>query len=126
MPAPQSDAIHVLVAEDEPLAAEALADTLSFHGYTVTVALDGLQALACIAARMPDVMIADLRMPGMNGADMIRNARRAKAGLPVVIVTGNPEIWNRTATPEDRNRVTVLCKPASPRAILDAVAASVH
>lgn len=118
------DHIHVLVAEDEPLAAEALAEVLMESGYRVTVARDGLQALACIASERPDVLIADLRMPGLNGADLVRSARLALASLPIVIVTGNPEIWTEATEPEERTGVTLLEKPVSPYRVLEVVAAA--
>lgn len=116
--------IHVLVAEDEPLAAEALAEVLAEGGYRVTVARDGLQALACIAAETPDVLIADLRMPGLNGAELVRSARLARTDLPIVIVTGNPEIWTEGSKPEEQAGVTLLEKPVSPYRVLEAVAAT--
>ncbi|NYZ17390.1 response regulator [Azospirillum sp. RWY-5-1] len=116
--------IHVLVAEDEPLAAEALAEVLVEGGYRVTVARDGLQALACIAAERPDVLIADLRMPGLSGTELVRGARLARATLPIVIVTGNPEIWNEATEPEEREGVTLLEKPVNPYRVLEAVAAA--
>lgn len=115
--------IHVLVAEDEPLAAEALADVLTEGGYRVTIARDGLQALACIAAEQPDVLIADLRMPGLNGTELVRSARLALASLPIVIVTGNPEIWTEATEPEERAGVTLLEKPVSPFRVMEVVAA---
>lgn len=115
--------IHILVAEDEPLAAEALVEVLEEGGYRVTVARDGLQALACIAADAPDVLIADLRMPGLNGTELVRSARLARADLPIVIVTGNPEIWTEATEAEEQAGVTLLEKPVSPYRVLEAVTA---
>jgi CheY-like chemotaxis protein len=82
----------ILLAEDEPLLAMALADGLEMEGHRVALAADGAAALA-EARRLGDglgALVTDLGMPRLGGADLIRALRAARPALPVVVVTGSP------------------------------------
>lgn len=76
----------VLVVEDEPDTAEALALALRLRGLDVRIALDVVSALAAIASRRPRVVISDLGMPELSGFDLIRRVRAEELanGLPRV------------------------------------------
>jgi len=82
---------HLLVAEDEPHAAEAVADYLARKGYRVSVASDGLAALERHREDPADLVITDVRMPRLGGVELIRELRRDTPGLPVVLMTGHVE-----------------------------------
>src|SRR5687767_10060953 len=69
--------LSVLVVDDSRDNAESLAILLGFDGHRVRVAFSGPQALTAVAEEAPDVMILDVRMPGMDGLDV---ARRVAAG----------------------------------------------
>lgn len=80
----------VLVVDDQPSNTEALAQALEPLGYEVWQALDGPMALVLAKERAPEVILLDLRMPGMDGFEV---CRRLKADpdtrlLPVVVLTG--------------------------------------
>jgi excisionase family DNA binding protein len=79
---------RVLVVDDEPSIRDLLSKTLALAEYDVDTAPDGTSALDRIRAFGYDLLIADLRMPGMDGLTLIRQARRLKSDLPVVIITG--------------------------------------
>ena len=81
-------AIRVLMAEDEALAAEALEEALAEAGFEVLSAADGLAALGLADGHAFDVLLTDLRMPGMDGRELILHLRRRWPGLPVVVMTG--------------------------------------
>jgi CheY-like chemotaxis protein len=82
-------AMHsILVAEDEILAAMAIEDELLREGYEVVLAPDGQAALDAARARMPDLLLTDLRMPRLDGIGLIRALRETRPGLPVVVMTG--------------------------------------
>ena len=66
---------EILVVEDEPVLRRIIADTLTHAGYGVTVACDGVEGLKCFNANIPDLVIADIMMPQMNGLDMVRKMR---------------------------------------------------
>ena len=79
---------RVLVVDDEPGIRDLLSRTFALAEYDVDVAPDGLTALDRMRQTRYDLLIADLRMPVMDGISMIREARRFKSDLPVIIITG--------------------------------------
>ena len=88
-PAPAGNARpRVLVVDDEASIRDLLAKTLALAEYDVDVAPDGRSALERMRLYPYDLLIADLKMPGMDGLTVIREAKRYKADLPVIIITG--------------------------------------
>jgi excisionase family DNA binding protein len=79
---------RVLVVDDESSIRELLQKTLALAEYEVDTAPDGRAALERLRLGHYDLLIADLKMPGMDGLTLIREARRLKADLPVIIITG--------------------------------------
>src|SRR5438094_5315223 len=79
---------RVLVVDDEASIRDLLAKTLALAEYDVDVAPDGRPALERMRLYPYDLLIADLKMPGMDGLTVIREAKRYKADLPVIIITG--------------------------------------
>ena len=87
-PAPGSTRPRILVVDDEASIRDLLAKTLALAEYDVDVAPDGRSALDRMRLYPYDLLIADLKMPGMDGLAVIREAKRYKADLPVIIITG--------------------------------------
>jgi excisionase family DNA binding protein len=79
---------RVLVVDDEASIRDLLAKTLALAEYDVDVAPDGRSALDRMRMYSYDLLIADLKMPGVDGLTVIREAKRYKADLPVIIITG--------------------------------------
>jgi excisionase family DNA binding protein len=79
---------RVLVVDDEASIRDLLSKTLALAEYDVDTAPDGTTALDRMRAFNYDLLIADLKMPGMDGLTLIRQAKRIKADLPVIIITG--------------------------------------
>ncbi len=79
---------RILVVDDEPTVRELLGKTLTLSDYDVDLCSDGPTALERLAAAEFDLLIIDLKMPGMDGLSVIREARRRNLDLPVIIVTG--------------------------------------
>jgi excisionase family DNA binding protein len=79
---------RVLVVDDEASIRDLLSKTLALAEYDVDVAPDGRSALERMRMYPYDLLIADLKMPGMDGLSVIREAKRYKADLPVIIITG--------------------------------------
>src|SRR5262249_30235198 len=79
----------VLVVDDEPNNLEIIQGFLNLEGYTVVTAEDGAAALECLAAAAPDLILLDIRMPGMDGYEVCRQIKQdpATAFLPVVFLT---------------------------------------
>lgn len=81
---------RVLVVDDESSIREMLSRMLTLSQYKVDTAADAMAALHLLrTAEVPyDLLIADLKMPGIDGLSLIRQARQISAGLPIIIITG--------------------------------------
>jgi len=81
---------RVLVVDDEPSIRDLLAKTLALAEYDVDTAPDGSSALDRLRETRGayDLMIADLRMPGMDGLTLIREVKHINANIPIIIITG--------------------------------------
>src|SRR5258706_6856391 len=79
---------RVLVVDDEATIRDLLSKTLALAEYDVDLAPDGRTALERLRIIPYDLLITDLKMPGVDGLTVIREARRLKADLPVIIITG--------------------------------------
>jgi excisionase family DNA binding protein len=81
----------ILVVDDEPLVLELFRETLEEQGYTITTVDNGLDAIELIKDRGFDLVFLDLKIPGMDGAELFRRIREITPTLPVVIITAYPE-----------------------------------
>jgi DNA-binding NtrC family response regulator len=77
----------ILVVDDEANARTALAEILKQEGYGVETAADGFKALAKFAEFEPDLVLTDLKMPGMDGVELLRKVKEHDAETPVVVMT---------------------------------------
>jgi two-component system response regulator HydG len=78
---------RVLVVDDHVEMARVIAEHLTFHGHACEVVSGGAAAQAAIAAAVPDVVVTDLRMAGVDGFDVLDAARAADRDLPVIVMT---------------------------------------
>ncbi|HYE49665.1 MAG TPA: response regulator [Azospirillaceae bacterium] len=106
---------HILVVEDEPLAAQALARLLARDGHRTSVAADGREALARFAADPAELVVTDLRMPEMDGLLLVQELLAVQPFLPILVTTGFPD--DARALGSLRAAVTVLRKPLDPEAV---------
>jgi len=79
---------RILVVEDDDEVRTSIAESLGALGHVVTQAADGMAALSALESERPDLMITDYLMPGMTGAELMRRARHAFPGMPMIIATG--------------------------------------
>jgi DNA-binding NtrC family response regulator len=82
----------VLIVDDERTLARAIKAFLTESGYEAEVAGDAEQALRLLETMRPDVVFSDVRLPGMNGIDLLRKIREFDAAIPVVIMTAHGTI----------------------------------
>lgn len=101
---------RVLVVDDEADAREMLSAILSQAGFDVDDAADGFSALAKVSRYRPDIVVTDLRMPGMTGVDLLQRIRRIHGDVPVILATGL-ETWDLCTAAEAYGAVTCLVKP---------------
>lgn len=89
MPELISEQTHkILIVDDEQNMRIALFEALSRNGHEVAVAENGRMALEMIARQQPELVITDIKMPGMDGLELLRQIKALLPGLPVVIMTG--------------------------------------
>jgi DNA-binding NtrC family response regulator len=81
--------INILLVDDEEEFVKALSERIQLRDHGSEIALSGEQALKKIGEKRPDVMVLDLKMPGMNGIEVLRHVRKAYPELPVIILTGH-------------------------------------
>lgn len=80
---------RVLLVDDEPALLDVMAETLQTAGFSVETAADGQQALARIEVREPDVVVADVDMPGMSGYELCRRVRASgRDAIPFLFCSG--------------------------------------
>ena len=108
-------AAHVLIVDDNRLIREVLAQQFEELGYEISQLNSGAAALAKMdAGQHVDLLITDFSMPGMNGVDLTREARRRRPDLPVMLMTGYADIDLQTDMEAFQDRVTILVrKPVS-------------
>jgi len=80
-------ATRVLIVDDERTLARAMKVFLADHGYEAEVASDAEKALEILDSLRPDVVFADVRLPGMNGIELLRRIREFDPAIAVVIMT---------------------------------------
>ena len=82
-----TEPVRILVADDEPIIHDILGRYLTRYGFAVERADDGLKALASIELRPPHLVIADVRMPGMDGLQLLARIRESWPHIPVVVIS---------------------------------------
>jgi DNA-binding response OmpR family regulator len=107
---------RILIADDDDVARRLLAEYLEQEGYLVEQAADGQQALAAIAAFMPDVVVLDVKMPEIDGLEVVRRAH-ARSNVPVIMVSALSDDIDRIAG-LSAGSDDYVSKPVRPRELL--------
>jgi CheY-like chemotaxis protein len=114
--------LRVLMAEDEPLAAEVLEEGLIDAGFHVLPAPDGEAALEiALAGNRFDVLLTDLRMPRLGGQELIARLRDRWPHLPVVVMTGYPPNGGKADLHDGSAPLELLTKPIELARLVDAL-----
>ncbi len=99
--------LTILLVDDDSSVREVTASMLSDLGYQVVEAGSGHAALDILRSRPFDLLLADYAMPGMNGMETAREARRIQPGIPLLIITGYADLAALTEVGEER----IVSKP---------------
>src|SRR5688572_312900 len=86
------ETLRVLVVDDNASLLRFLVSAFSANGCTVTQAAAAEQALALITAEPFDLVVSDIKMPGLSGLDLLRAVKGKQPSTPVVLITGNPSV----------------------------------
>ena len=81
--------MKVLLVDDEEVFVQAVAQRLKMRDLRSDTVLDGEEALSYVEDQEPDVMVLDLKMPGINGMEVLRQVRKAYPNIQVIILTGH-------------------------------------
>ena len=120
---------NILFVDDEKKFADAMAKVLRYGGYSVQTAYAGSEALEKYQTEKFDLVITDLKMPVMDGIELIRHIRGIKEDQKILVVTAFPGQcmpWNRRFTESggeefDMGKIEYLVKPFSPKMLIEAV-----
>ena len=114
---------RLLVADDEKNIREGLATGLEMEGFEIETAADGSEALKRFLKGDIDLVIADLRMPGLNGEELLKKIQAESPGTPVIILTGHGTVefaveamrlgaWDFLTKPINLDHLSYLVKQA--------------
>ncbi|MGD9246946.1 MAG: response regulator, partial [Desulfobacteraceae bacterium] len=89
----QTDPYDILIVDDTPESLELLGRILDEHGYRVRPAANGRHALKSVAARLPELILLDVKMPGMDGFEVCRRlkANEKSRNVPVIFISAHGE-----------------------------------
>ncbi len=85
------------MVDDDRAVRESLRRSLSFNGYTVDLAEDGVEALEAITHERPDAVVLDVMMPRMDGLEVCRQLRSTGDDLPILVLTARDSVSERVA-----------------------------
>jgi DNA-binding response OmpR family regulator len=85
----EAEAVRVLIVDDEGELVSALAERLNLRGFEATGVTTGAEALAYLAEQSCDVVVLDVKMPGLGGLEVIRRIKEHRAHLEVILLTGH-------------------------------------
>ena len=113
----------VLVVEDRPTDREHLVSLLGGSGYDVLETERGEEALRLTREWRPDLVIADMLMPEMDGLDLARAVRSdpSISGIPIILYAAASELWELERMARAAGVSLVVRKPTDPKEILSAV-----
>lgn len=83
---------RILIVDDEPPVLEVLSEYFTTQGYAIATAQNGAEALEAVGRERPDLVLLDVRMPGMDGVEVLKRLRTIEPGLAVIMVTANEDV----------------------------------
>ena len=83
---------HILVVDDEGSIRDALRQLFEYEGHKVSVASDGMDALKALEGDQPDLVFLDVKMPGLDGLEVLERMRDKGVTVPVVMISGHGTI----------------------------------
>ncbi len=89
--------MRILVVDDDRAVRESLRRSLSFNGYSVELAVDGIDALEKVAAARPDALVLDVMMPRLDGLEVCRRLRSTGDDLPILVLTARDSVSERVS-----------------------------
>ena len=111
--------LKVLIVDDEPTIADTLVEILNAEGYEAIAAATGDSALASARAFVPDIVISDVVMPGINGVELGIRIRRDLPQCRVILFSGQTETSDLLKQARNRgHEFEIIAKPVKPQVLL--------
>jgi EAL domain-containing protein (putative c-di-GMP-specific phosphodiesterase class I)/CheY-like chemotaxis protein len=116
---------RVLLVDDEPAIARSLSRLLGVAGHDVSAVTSGAEAVALLATASFDVIVSDIRMPGMDGLTLLRAIRAKDLDVPVAFMTGDPAL-ETVMDAMEHGAFRYLMKPVEGRELVALVERGAH
>lgn len=110
----------ILIVEDDEFFREALKDSLSRHGFKVSVAADGKSARLILNLSSFDLILSDIQMPHMTGVELLAWVKENKPSVPVVLMTGFSQIVE-TKKAHELGAAGFIPKPFTDKDVLELI-----
>jgi len=120
---PKNAKIKVLLVDDEEMFARTLSERLGSRGVAAEAVFGGKEALESIERNAPDIMILDLRMPGLDGMEVLRKVRKSYPALQTIILSGHGTDSDREEAAK-LGALDFLCKPADLKELTEKIKAA--
>lgn len=117
-----TEPLPIIIVDDDPGALASLRFLLESEGYTVKAFHDGPELFAALPDGLPACLIIDVKMPVMDGIDVVRRLRELNIDAPVILVTGHPD--PKIAARAHAAGLALIEKPLSQDMLLTAVRAA--
>jgi|GEM_PF-212240 len=112
----------ILVADDEPLIRSTIVEILRSEGYEAVGAKDGVEALACARKLHPDIFLADVAMPNMNGIEAAKQIKALSPKTRIICFSGHAATSELLAEAKrEGHYFECLAKPIKPQALIQAI-----
>lgn len=109
---------HILIIDDEAGLRQMMARVLQQAGYDVTTAANGKEGIAIASEQVFDLLYLDIRMPGLNGLEVLKIIHAKFPDLPIVLFTAQPDVHSAVEALR-RGATDYLLKPLKPQAVID-------
>jgi CheY-like chemotaxis protein/anti-sigma regulatory factor (Ser/Thr protein kinase) len=116
---------RLLVVDDDPAVHELLSAVLRQPDWQIDSAYDGLQGLARVQAHPYDLVLTDVRMPGLNGLELLHRIREIRPDAKVMVMTAESTPANIVRAIREQ-AFSYFSKPFSPSAVADMIAQAIH
>jgi two-component system response regulator FixJ len=115
---------HIFFVDDEPAVCRSVSQTLHRSGYTVSCFADADRCLQRLQMQSCDLLITDVRMPGMDGIELVRRAKCIAPWLPILVITGFGDIPMAVRAVK-AGATEFIEKPLQKQSFLEAVQAAI-
>ncbi|HEX8072911.1 MAG TPA: sigma-54 dependent transcriptional regulator [Pyrinomonadaceae bacterium] len=112
---------RILVVDDDPMLLDTLREVLAAGGYDAQAAPDGMAALARLREARPDVVVTDVKMPGLDGFALLREVHGRHPELPVILLTGQGSVEMALRAVREEGAYHFLEKPVDNELLLEVV-----